>query len=696
MKTKININKIKQINNISIPESYKAKPNQSLNLHNKQLLNILFNLKQINNLSDIIYNSYVETINYHDIGKLTNEYQLIFNNSNNKNKKHNIKIRHELLSSCISSLSTEQFLSIILHHKTFHNICNKYISNFTESEFNKQVKYISKILNIELLDYKQLTNKLNELYFNDNIFKDLNVIISKGILNYCDHCASAGISQLDVDYNTSNINLPSLTSIQLKCKNNIMEDIIIISSTGSGKTEASLYWANNVQNKNKSRRIFYLLPYTASINAMYKRLNLLNLSVGMVHSKAQYFLEKEIDNEEKDIKIEYNMFKKYTKQITVTTINQIIKPFLSCKYYEMMLAMYSNAIFIIDEIHCYDKTYLSILLNGLKFLKDNININICIMSASIPQNVINYIQATLNINDIIKPTIEENNVNKRHRVNIKKVLIDNDLEFIIKNIVKGNKVLICVNNVIKAQDLYKKLKIYANNIKLIHGKFNTRDREKIEQNLNNIQVLIGTQAIEVSLDINYDILFTELSPLDSLLQRFGRINRVKIPIDVKNIFIYDYDVEKSKNLYDENILIKTKEILNKIDIINENKVQEYLDYVYEDLNIQEIIKNDEININLLIRNMKVGHYNKNINDINSKYVLPIALYDEYCQYYNNKANSLLVSISDRQYNTCRYGEKSIKFDSNIKEDIIYKYYDDEIGLTREDVDMINSSDCFIL
>ena len=94
--------------------------------------------------------------------------------------------------------------------------------------------------------------------------------------------------------------------------------------------------------------------------------------------------------------------------------------------------------------------------------------------------------------------------------------------------------------------------------------------------------------------------------------------------------------------------------------------------------------------------MKVGHYNKNINDINSKYVLPIALYDEYCQYYNNKANSLLVSISDRQYNTCRYGEKSIKFDSNIKEDIIYKYYDDEIGLTREDVDMINSSDCFIL
>ena len=688
-------------NNLIIPEIFKAKPNKTINQHNKDLVNLLNQLKNIINISDDNYNLIIETFICHDIGKITDEYQAIFNNisidnTNTKSKRTPIKIRHEILSSCIPFLSDEQFISIILHHKTFDNICNIQLGKFTEKDFNEKINILSNILNIRLLSYKQLTDKLSELYFTDELFKNLNIILNKGILNYCDHCASAGITYLDTGYNINNINLPSLTSIQSTCKNE-NKDIIIISSTGSGKTESSLFWTNNIQNENKSRRIFYLLPYTASINAMYKRLKSLDFSVCMVHSKAQYFLEKEIDDD-KNTKIEYNMFKKYIKQIKVTTINQIIKPFFSCKYYEMMLAMYSNAIFIIDEVHCYDKTYLTCLLNGLKFLKDNFNINICIMSASIPQNIIDYIQETLNISNIIKPTIDENNKNKRHRINMKNGLIENDLEFIIDSIVKGDKVLICVNNVLKAQYLYNKLKCHANSIKLIHGKFNTRDREKIERDLNNIQVLIGTQAIEVSLDINYDVLFTELSPLDSLLQRFGRINRVKIPKDIKNIFIYEYDVEVSKKLYDENILKRTKDILEKIDVIDENKVQEYLNYVYEDLNIKEIIKNDEMSINSLINNMKVGHYNQNINDIDSKYVLPIGLYNEYCKYCYDKdylkANSLLVSISGNQFKNYKCNNY-IAENKEVDVDIINKYYDNEIGLTKDDVDMNNSKDCFI-
>jgi len=686
------------MNNIIIPQQYKAKSNKTIEQHNQELINILNQLKYINNISDNNYNSLYKSFICHDIGKITNEYQNIFNNNVViNNKKQKIKIRHELLSSCIPNLTVEEMNIIIYHHKSYDKIKDiiRNIKDFDLLEFNKQVKYISQTLNIQLIDFKELENKL---YKNINILKNLNTILNKGILNYCDHCASAGITQLDIGYNTNNINLSSLTSIQSTCKNK-NEDIIIISSTGSGKTESSLFWSDNIQNENKSRRIFYLLPYTASINAMYKRLKSLDFSVGMIHSKAQYFLEKEIDND-KNTKIEYNMFKKYIKQITVTTINQIIKPFFSCKYYEMMLAMYSNAIFIIDEVHCYDKIYLMCLLNGLKYLKDNFNINICIMSASIPQNIIDYIQETLNISNIIKPTIDENNKNKRHKINMKNGLIENDLEFIIDSIVKGDKVLICVNNVLKAQDLYNKLKCHANSIKLIHGKFNTRDREKIEQDLNNIQVLIGTQAIEVSLDINYDVLFTELSPLDSLLQRFGRINRVRIPIDIKNIFIYEYDVEVSKKLYDENILKRTKSILESIDVVDENKVQEYLNYVYEDLNIKEIIKNDEMSINNLIKDLKVGYYNSkdDMLNIDSKYVLPISLYDEYYQYYYNKdylkANSLLVSISYRQFNNHKRNNY-ITENKVVGVDIINKYYDSEIGLTNDAADMNNSKDCFI-
>ena len=40
-------------------------------------------------------------------------------------------------------------------------------------------------------------------------------------------------------------------------------------------------------------------------------------------------------------------------------------------------------------------------------------------------------------------------------------------------------------------------------------------------------MLVGTQTIEVSLDIDYDICFTEPAPIDALIQRFGRVNRRK-------------------------------------------------------------------------------------------------------------------------------------------------------------------------
>jgi CRISPR-associated endonuclease/helicase Cas3 len=40
--------------------------------------------------------------------------------------------------------------------------------------------------------------------------------------------------------------------------------------------------------------------------------------------------------------------------------------------------------------------------------------------------------------------------------------------------------------------------------------------------------LIGTQAIEVSLDIDYDVIFSDPAPLDALIQRFGRVNRKRL------------------------------------------------------------------------------------------------------------------------------------------------------------------------
>ena len=68
--------------------------------------------------------------------------------------------------------------------------------------------------------------------------------------------------------------------------------LMLSAPTGSGKTEAALLWSNKNQCATLGNRVFYVLPYTASINAMYDRLKELvsDDKIGMLHGKAAYFI----------------------------------------------------------------------------------------------------------------------------------------------------------------------------------------------------------------------------------------------------------------------------------------------------------------------------------------------------------------------------------------------------------------------
>ena len=144
------------------------------------------------------------------------------------------------------------------------------------------------------------------------------------------------------------------------------------------------------------------------------------------------------------------------------------------------------------------------------------------MSASIPSCLQQLIKERLDITNIIIP--EQNDLIIRHKIIRKNMTIFNDLISIKNDLDSGKQVIICVNNVATAQLVYKKLYVKYQT-KLIHGRLNSRSRENAEKGLKRNQLLIGTQAIEVSLDISYDVMYTEVAPWDSMLQRFGRVNR---------------------------------------------------------------------------------------------------------------------------------------------------------------------------
>jgi hypothetical protein len=114
------------------------------------------------------------------------------------------------------------------------------------------------------------------------------------------------------------------------------------------------------------------------------------------------------------------------------------------------------------------------------------------------------------------------------------------------------------------------------------------DKERIYEKLRNANssvILVGTQAVEVGIDLNIDNLYTEISPIDSLIQRIGRVGRHS---GSANIYVFNVENELP---YHKKLIENTQGILSdidKIDLNNINKVTEVIDKVYTENVIREL------------------------------------------------------------------------------------------------------------
>ena len=659
-------------------KKYKAKSdNKTVYSHSQDLINILNKLKDIHNINYI--NSIAKCCEIHDIGKCIDDFQ------NNITSTHR-RIRHEYISASYNDLSDLERISILLHHKSL----NKILDNVDNVYYNEQLKEIGDKLEESFINIDKFVKDINKPRKSKKLLQNKDLMLMLGYLKLCDHIASANISNIDTGFHAKHIyDFEHYRSIQeqvLSLKES--QDIIVQAPTGCGKTETSLLWSDTVQNKTRSKRIFYLLPYTASINSLYKRLKKDNISVGVLHSKVKSLLlrEDDVDN----IDEEMQLFKKNIKQITVSTIYQIIKVVFGAKDWEMILSQFKNSIFIIDEIHCFDIKQFTLLIETLRWLKKEFDINICIMSASIPTNMLNIIKDRLSIHKIIKADKKDYLI--RHRIKYINNTILNDIKLIYKSIESNKKTLICVNNVDVSQELYGLLKNKYKNkkIKLIHGRYNARDRSIIENGIDEADILIGTQAIEVSLDIDYDIMFTEIAPFDSLLQRFGRVNR-KGKKGISDIYIYN---QNCFSIYDDEIINNTLSVINEIEtndkgIIKEDTTIKYLDKVYTNFDINTY-DNISYSLNNLISNLTVGYLNKDFKDDmidgDTIRVLPIELLNTYISFITTKryieANELFINVYNSKFNPY-----NIEYDSNFKIYISNCCYNDSgLHKNKKDID----------
>jgi len=728
-----------------------AKEDETLLEHTENTLKVLKSVKKyypelpqicgIENLWDNLFYS----LFFHDFGKASDEFQEILK-KNSKEKYWNY--RHEVISaSFVESLffldDFNKFvisMGIITHHKDvsaleerYHGFYNKSsneyeifyqkLSTFKNNwdELNSLLPYVpilsekylgyplqqpSEIIyeNIKpkyvqsIGEYKNMVDDY-QLGLEDEINPIFSIygIFLKGIITTCDHLASAGFFNILTGFETFNSykeiknNLRKTQEIAQTTKGSCF----LIAPTGSGKTEASLLWSLNNQNQHYSRRLFYVLPFTASINAMYKRFikEFDEEHVGLLHGKASYFLYKQLTEGSYADKREHinqlkNLTKKIYKPYKILTPFQIIKYFFGVKGFEMGLSEMASSLLIFDEIHAYNPRTTALILSLLKILKEQYDVEIMIMSATLPSFILELFGEKLNIKNTISLSDNELDKYTRHKVNILEGTVFDYVEDILEDLLDNKKVLIVCNTVEDSQSIYELLNV--KNSCLLHSRFILRDREIIESKLDNLDLLVGTQAIEVSLDISYDVLYSQPAPLDALIQRFGRVNRKGWEQNIiKKVKVCTIGSKYDSLIYDIKNVEKTLNVLKNVDLLYESIIQELLDEVYsEGYNIEDQKIFNEVTDSFQKVHESVVPFISEKNSFNNFYklfdsieVVPYIFHEEYIQLINEKkyydAMAYTMNISYKQYSIQKQKNNIIEEKDTI---FIDTPYDSEIGL----------------
>ncbi|MFN3382157.1 MAG: CRISPR-associated helicase Cas3', partial [Runella zeae] len=337
-------------------------------------------------------------------------------------------------------------------------------------------------------------------------------------------------------------------------------DVIAIAPTGSGKTEASLLWAFQ---KKEFQKILYLLPTRNTCNAIYLRFKdyFGETDTAVVHSLAKLFRQNEAERRAKDEGeindgshsfefVTYLRDQAFFRPITVSTIDQLLTIGFNAGEWELRTFHLKNAKVIIDEVHAYAPYTLGLLVATIQYLKTNFGTEFFVMSATLPKKLQALFQRIL-VGDAVKtPIIERELLNKARNTiyTLDKQIADLKGD-IIKRLEEGNKVLVVVNTVDGAIDLYNSLKTECEVYGPIcyHSRFTQKDRlgkEKAildNEKTKHSKLLIATQVVEVSLDIDYDILFTENAPIDAIVQRAGRVNRERSDTRQTEVIVFKHE-----------------------------------------------------------------------------------------------------------------------------------------------------------
>ena len=613
----------------------------------------------------------VEACRIHDLGKVNLVFQAMI--CPKLAEKFYIDVRktqqipHGFLSAVTISLDEFDDLSELFSDKDFGPfITAVYYHHDREDHYNSPAirKYAEKYYMKQIEEYlnrkirKLNCSNLDDLLFRNNVYTgkyipDSNAwkeyLLIKGLLNKFDYTVSAGYENAEsaIDLHEKKLvkniekflNGKELRPAQKFMKMNRDKNLIVIAPTGSGKTEASLLWMNG-------EKSFYTLPLKVSSNAIYLRIkeNYEYKDVALLHSDAMAVYLREYNGNE-DIGEKYERSKMLSQPLTVCTVDQLFRFVYRALGTEIFAATLKYSKLVLDEIQAYEPRVIATIIYGLKMIQE-MGGKFAIITATFPP-VLKYFMEQYGLVEgkqyISKDfTGKEYQVEKypRHKVEIRHSEMNLD-EIRLRG--KNRKVLVICNTVSKAQKLYKKLE--GENVWLLHSKYIRRDRAFLERKIMGFSesgesgIWITTQIVEASLDIDFDILYTEMCTADSLLQRMGRCNRKgRYCPNEANIVVFDnrngVSEGKRRSVYEDKLYDRSLELLSKYEhiLFSEDKKTAYMNEVYSVDGVKETIYFENIQKDLkLFSEIHPTEYSADeaeVRDIRSVTIVPENVYVE--------------------------------------------------------------------
>jgi CRISPR-associated endonuclease/helicase Cas3 len=254
----------------------------------------------------------------------------------------------------------------------------------------------------------------------------------------------------------------------------------------------------------------------------------------------------------------------------VGTVDQAILPILPVRHNFVRLWGLANRVVVFDEIHAYDAYTGTLLVHLLRWLL-SLGSSVVLLSATLPPNIrrelAKVVNATLPGQETEYPRLSvfrPGAVDQVHfkadparRMTLRLQGIPSDLpsmqSALDEHLVNGGMGLALVNTVQRAQELYRlfpngeplerdgqrvgKLLVDGTEIYLFHARFPADWRQQREDfvlatfgkngDRSGRKILVATQVAEQSLDLDFDVIATDLAPIDLLLQRAGRLWRHK-------------------------------------------------------------------------------------------------------------------------------------------------------------------------